>query len=276
MQHLEAGLWLQDIPKLNPYTDCSFSNTEFSTALRYRLMLPATRYRPHLRCNCANHPVLDPVCMHLATGCGLEGHRINTHNAVCKAISDMLRFMQIPHQREKRHCFRLADENCDKRPDFFIESSLRTKYSTVVADVSIVSALPGVASGEISVPSLSWAADKDSQLEQRSQEKTDKYADLAHRSKHGLQPLIFMSTGGIDEATRKWFLQVTRDQAPHLGIPSRILFVCSSADFCGVAQRDSKSNQLSFGRFTFFFQVSSSFLPLKWRSAVSSICSFVA
>jgi len=33
-----------------------------------------------------------------------------------------------------------------------------------------------------------------------------------------------MSTGGVDEATRVWFQQVTRDQAPHLGIPLRVLY----------------------------------------------------
>jgi hypothetical protein len=233
LQNIEAGLWLRDVPKKGH----GFTNMEFRTALRHRLYLPVFGFVLGSRCTCKRRPGLDREGLHLVSGCNSENKMADTHNAVTWALETKLKWMGYVTKREERGTFLTGNENDHGRSDISIFNPPfgSQDHQKHLLDIRISSVLEGSKSGNIIVPK---AADVNKKLflaQKAYNQKITTYGDRAHNSRCGFTPIIFMSTGGVHEESRKKILKFVKHASGNVvGIPKRTLYM-STMRACSVA-----------------------------------------
>jgi hypothetical protein len=109
LQHNECSAWLETVPK-NSFL--AMNSDQFSTAMALRLYHSQKDFQSGIKCNCTigkSHPIIDPQCMHLCTGCKMDGTRIKTHNNVRDTFNAMLNHCGIKTIVEEKNCFKSVD-----------------------------------------------------------------------------------------------------------------------------------------------------------------------
>jgi hypothetical protein len=233
LQNLEAGLWLRDVPKKGH----GFSNAEFRTALRHRLYLPVFGYLLGSKCTCKHKPGLDREGLHLVSGCNSEGKMTDTHNAVTWALETKLKWMGYVTKREERGTFLTGDENDHGRSDISIFNPPfgSQDHKKHLLDIRVSAVLEGSKSGWIKTPKDADVNKKLFLAQAAYNAKINTYEQRAHQSGCGFSPIIFMSTGGVHEESKKKILQfVTHASGNVVSIPKRTLYL-STMRACSVA-----------------------------------------
>jgi hypothetical protein len=199
-------------------------SSDFRTALRYRYRLRIPAIREGARCTCVitrtqpngrkekSHPTLDPWGYHVCTGCGKDGKRIQTHDAVVAEINNLIRFAGGNTIREERDCFGAYLAGSNQRPDISIlnPEGLNLPGTKVLLDVMVTCPLDGAASGIISTPTKSEAMGTLSRnLKDGFRAKMKKYEDLKKEisrrnpgdaidtDEFKVYPIVFESTGQL-------------------------------------------------------------------------------
>ena len=225
LKNAEAGAWLDAVPKIDKLR---MKSSEFRTALRYRYRLPIPAIRAGTRCDCkvtskqpngrvmTCHPILDTFGYHVSTGCGKDGHRINTHNMLVMELNNLIRFAGGNTIREETHCFgaHLPDDN--HRPDISILNpvALNLPARKALLDVAVTCPLEGAQSGRLVNPSLTEAQRATSKnLTANYKSKLYKYKTITDHcqeadgsfdpAEFSIYPIVFESTGAIHPESLK-------------------------------------------------------------------------
>lgn len=177
LQNKHSGLWLDTIPKMEKYT---LRSPEFRTALRHRLRIPLDSYIPGLKCNCSNHPTLDPAGLHISMGCAKGGGAIQIHDALVNELVSILKYAGFWIVREERNLFSTLFKNDQHRPDITIKNPaslhLEKGFSTVLLDLSVTCPLEGTRSAQIISPmNVQDATIKGKAAEKRFKDKCGHY-----------------------------------------------------------------------------------------------------
>jgi hypothetical protein len=233
LQNIESGLWLRDVPKKGH----GFTNAEFRTALRHRLYLPVFGFVLGSRCTCKKRPGLDREGLHLVSGCNSGNKMADTHNAVAWALETKLKWMGYVTQREERGTFLTGNENDHGRSDISIFNPPfgSQNHQKHLLDIRVSSVLEGVKSGNIKVPRDADVNKKLSQAHTAYNQKMNIYNQRAHQSGCGFTPIVFMSTGGVHDESRKKILELVKHASGNVvSIPKRTLYM-STMRACSVA-----------------------------------------
>ena len=223
LQCQEAGLWLIDKPK---FASMRFSNAEFRTALRYRLMLPVYNLRAVGYCTCRQNgrrAKIDRYGLHLGTGCGLERLRKDTHDDCVLCIDNMLRWMGHSTAREEKGLFREAGNN-DMRPDISINNPVDTTMRKLLLDFSVAAPVKGGGYGEPVAESRAVALKRFHLGFVRCAEKTRLYGGLASQIGCGFLPVVYMSTGAPSPATKEFFFKTAKNAAGYLKLSTKTIY----------------------------------------------------
>ena len=237
LQNIEAGLWLRDVPKKGH----GFTNAEFRTALRHRLYLPVFGYVLGSKCTCKKRPGLDREGLHLVSGCNSENKMADTHNAVTWALETKLKWMGYVTKREERGTFLTGNENDHGRSDISIFNPPFGTHEKHLLDIRVSAVLEGAKSGSIKVPKNADVNKKLHLAQPAYNQKINLYEERAHQSGCGFTPIIFMSTGGVHEESKKKILEFAKHASGNVvSIPKRTLYMytmraCSVALQKGVA-----------------------------------------
>ena len=233
----EAGLWLRDVPKKGN----GLRSDEMRTALRYRLYLPACGLVQPSYCSCKRRPVIDPMGLHLVSGCNTSGYCTEIHNGLANELNNKFRWMGYLAEREERNVFKVKDPSCNMRPDISIHN-MPFDQEHHLFDVKVAASLEGVQSGKIKVPK-----DKDASthilLAQKSfDEKNRDYRSRSTNSECGFTPIIYMSTGSVHPESRKIIHKLAKKASGTvIHLPARTIYLytmraCSVALQKGVAR----------------------------------------
>ena len=134
------------------------------------------------KCNCKRKIALDPKGHHLATGCGCEGTRHNTHDSTVTVMKDLLSFAWIGDRR---------------RPDLSMLNLLSTNKK-VLFDISITTYDSPIQSiNNHQGISRNQALNRGRLAQVRYNDKCRKYKAICERSNFEFLAIIFESTGGF-------------------------------------------------------------------------------
>jgi predicted DNA-binding transcriptional regulator len=234
LQTLEAGLWLRDIPKKGR----GFSSPEFRAALRYRLYLPVSGYVKSSKCTCKKQPYLDECGLHLVSGCNSMNRMAETHNAIVRELANKLKWMGYVVKTEERGSFLEGEPSDFGRADVTVfgpPSDVDGPFPKLLLDVRVTNNLEGAKTGEIKVPRDADVEVKLHLSKHAYDEKIRTYKQRAHNSGCGFSPIIFMSTGGVHEESRKAILKLVKNAArTAINLSKRTLYM-SLMRACSVA-----------------------------------------
>ena len=225
----EAGKWLTTVPKLAKY---KFSNLKYSTQMRFRLHLEIPDICYGVRCLCSRRTVVDATGHHLVTGCGYDGHRHRIHDTVVHELTACLRYCGLWVIREELGCFKLALPHCNKRPDISINNPLPGGDflqdgcgAKLVLDVQVTCPMVG-AQGGVLQQDLSGVQirEKGRAAKKAFNGKNVKYKQIANNSGISFQPIIFESTGAMEETTVKFLRQCAKHCAEVKKIDESIIY----------------------------------------------------
>jgi hypothetical protein len=226
LQCQEAGLWLLDKPK---FASTRFSNAEYRTALRYRLLLPVYNLRSGALCTCrkgAARPKIDRFGLHLGTGCPLDRHRIDTHDSCVLCIDGMLKWMGHSTVREERGLFREIEGHHDNnmKPDISINNPISTSMRKMLLDFSVTAPIIGGESGVARPESRTKALDRFHLGNKRIEEKKRTYSDLASKIGCGFEPIVYMSTGAPSDSVKQFFDATAKQAKGYLKLDAKIIY----------------------------------------------------
>jgi hypothetical protein len=222
LQTLEAGLWLRDVPRRGK----GLSNEEMRTALRFRLYLPVCGYVVGSKCTCARKPLLDPMGLHLVSGCNSENKRSEIHNAIVNELSNKLKWMGYVCLTEQRNSFKEKDPDDNGRSDVTIFNPPFGAFRNHMLDVRVACNLEGAQSGKIKAPRAADVEKKLHLAQPAFAEKNRTYLERANSNGYGFTPIIFMSTGGVHEESKKMILQFAKHASGSVvNLPKRTLYM---------------------------------------------------
>lgn len=235
LQNQEAGAWLDAIPKIDKL---QMRSSEFRTALRYRYRIAISAIRAGSRCDCKVRmkqpngsfvtccPPLDPYGYHVSTGCGKDGLRIKTHDALVSELNDIIRYAGGNTVKEQRHCFgdHLPDDN--HRPDIAIinPGAFDIPGNKALLDVTVTCPLEGAQNGKISKPTKTDALKKVStSLTTVYRNKINKYNKVLRNcaevspdfnpNHFSIFPIAFESSGAIHAESQKFIDSIVEKAA---------------------------------------------------------------
>ena len=197
-QSEEAGKWLEVLPM---YQRLIMLPNVFRNALRYRLFMRIEGMVDGLRCNCINKTVIDARGHHLATGCGVEVHRKNTHDAMVHELDEILRYCGKWTRREERGVFQLINPNDNKRPDISIINPSGTTTSKLLLDVAVTCPISGAQGGIHSTITHQQAIQPGRMAASMYNVKQRKYQQVVQQCRFSFKPIIFESTGYVHPET---------------------------------------------------------------------------
>jgi hypothetical protein len=87
------------------------------------MRLPAAHYIPGPKCTCSAKPILDPLGLHVTSGCGKDGYRHQIHHIISLELVSLLRYSSFHTVREERNLFRTGSVDANERPDITIKNS---------------------------------------------------------------------------------------------------------------------------------------------------------
>jgi hypothetical protein len=203
LKNTVGGRWLEVAPKSAEFT---FSPEEFRAALRYRLYLSNPLYIQGSKCNCKKKTSLDHRGHHLATGCGCDGTRHNTHDSTVTVMKDLLSFAGIKSIKEEKRCFQDVEIGYRKRPDLSV-LNLPGTNKKVLLDISITSPIQNI-NNQLHGISRNQALNRGRLSQVRYNDKCRKYKAICERSNLEFVPIIFESTGALHKEALKFFHKI--------------------------------------------------------------------
>ena len=181
-----SGDWLEIQPKHERF---EFSNSEFVASLCLRLHLPQESQLPGLKCSCPGHPTLDPVGIHLSTGCnGFGNFKHRHHEVIVIVLMSMLRYCGFYVKKEEFGCFKTALPHDNRRPDLSLVSK------KMILDVRVAQIYSPTAKHQLT---LSQASKVERAAQAAHKEKVRKYGDIASANGLQFEPMVFESSGRI-------------------------------------------------------------------------------
>jgi hypothetical protein len=208
-----AGRWLRARPKCDAFR---FSNKHFSAMVCYRLYHRQPSFIEGSRCNCKRNPLLDERGHHISTGCGREGYRIMTHDAVKSCIKDMFNCSGVKTREEVAQCFREANPDDNKRPDLLFYN-VEGYSKKVVGDVAVTCPVPVSANTNLT---LNQARKVGRAAELSRHNKENKYDGTCNNNGFEFKSLIFESTGRIDKPCDEFLRKVLKQKGRQENDPS--------------------------------------------------------
>lgn len=193
-----AGDWLEIQPKHERF---EFTNAEFVASLCLRLQLQQECQLSGLKCSCPGHPTLDPVGIHLSTGCnGFGNFKHRHHEVIVIVLMSMLRYCGYYVKKEEFGCFKKALPHDNRRPDLSLVSL------NMILDVRVAQVYSPTARHQLT---LTQAAKTERAAEVAYKEKMRKYGSIAQANRLRFMPMVFESTGRIEksalELLKQWF-----------------------------------------------------------------------
>lgn len=204
-----SGKWLEAIPTNNHLV---MDNKSFTAALRFRLFMPYRGYRSNLLCNCNKEPkiVLDPHGDHLATGCNKYNTRVQLHDAVCRTIRGLLKYVGYHTTAEQRNVLGNGDQAL--RPDITVHDYKGRK--DLCLDISITSTLRYHSNGAIINDCLQGSIGKYGVDAYNS--KLRKYQEAAANNNRDFLPFIIESSGMLHKEAEKFIRNVATTHEKNL------------------------------------------------------------
>jgi hypothetical protein len=216
---------LLDKPK---FASMRFSNADYRTALRYRLMLPVYNLNAGGFCSCkrTQRAKIDRIGLHIGTGCGQERLRVDTHDSCVLCIDNMLKWMGHATVREEKGLFREIDglDNNNMKPDISINNPIETTHRKMLLDFSVTAPVKGGESGVPKAESREMALKRFHLGQQRHDEKMRTYAELARQVTCGFTPIVYMSTGAPSKAAKDFFDATARNATGYLKLEKKIIY----------------------------------------------------
>jgi hypothetical protein len=183
-----AGDWLEIQPKHERF---EFTNAEFVASLCLRLQLRQECQLPGLKCSCPGHPTLDPVGVHLSTGCnGFGNFKHRHHEVIVIVLMSMLRYCGFYVKKEEFGCFKKALPHDNRRPDLSLVSS------NMILDVRVAQIYSPNAKHQLT---LSQASKPERAAVAAYKEKVRKYGSIARANNLTFAPMVFESSGRIEK-----------------------------------------------------------------------------
>jgi hypothetical protein len=183
-----AGDWLEIQPKHERF---EFTNAEFVASLCLRLQLQQECQLPGLKCSCPGHPTLDPVGVHLSTGCnGFGNFKHRHHEVIVIVLMSMLRYCGFYVKKEEVGCFKKALPHDNRRPDLSLVSS------RMILDVRVAQIYSPTAKHQLT---LSQALKPERAAVAAYKEKVRKYGSIAQANHLTFAPMVFESSGRIEK-----------------------------------------------------------------------------
>jgi hypothetical protein len=198
----EAGMFLQTLPK-SP--NLELSNSQFTTALRFRYQFKMCRFQVGTRCTCtmANVNITpDQIGHHILTACyGNGSKRIELHNSLVHAVNSCLKYSGMWTILEER-----AFQYSDNRPDISIRNPIQSTKNNLFLDIAVVSPYKDIQKGKITPPTLNRQPDMEAittklrAASKKARSKESKYLPLmATRPDSEFSPFIFETSGSIHQ-----------------------------------------------------------------------------
>jgi hypothetical protein len=193
-----AGQWLLNAPKSDSFR---FSDEEFRIALCRRFRLPQHDIITGSRCSCKHKPLLDCFGDHLVTGCGRDGCRKDTHNAVVLCVKDLASVAGIKARLEEQHCFREAFPDNGLKGDLSLWNVPDAVFPKTVCDATITHVAPGSMGTRDIGLSVADALRPGRAAKKSMDQKNRKYSAISAANNLEFQPLVFETTGRIESGT---------------------------------------------------------------------------
>jgi hypothetical protein len=212
LKHKECSAWLEAIPK-NSYL--SMNSDQFSTAMSLRLYHNQKDLLMGTKCTCTvakSHPMIDPQCIHLCTGCRMDGTRIRTHNNVRDSFNAMLNHCGIKTIVEEKNCFKAADPYNGEKLDISA-INLPGYAMKQLLDIRITSPCPTDGKSTLT---LNQALNPLRAANHSFQEKKRKYEKNAFANNLGCLPIVFEVTGAMHPNVLNLIEKVTRTRCKTL------------------------------------------------------------
>lgn len=223
-QNEESGKFLEAVPQ---YPRLVMKPNVFRCSLRYRLFMHQENIIEGTVCNCSYKTIIDPFGHHLATGCGLENLRRETHDQIVEELEMIIKYSGKSTKREEANLFLDIDpDNPDdnKRPDITVLNPGGTTYGKLLIDVSITCPLPGAQSGKQIPISQETALKVGKQAGIIYSNKVQKYKALCDKGNYLLLPFIFESTGLIHPEGKKYLQRLALGSSESSRINKDILY----------------------------------------------------
>jgi hypothetical protein len=128
----ESGNWIEAYTRTRLYT---VRSTYFQTGLRPRMRLPAAHYIPGPKCTCSAKPILDPLGLHVTSGCGKDGYRHQIHHIISLELVSLLRYSSFHTVREERNLFRTG--RVDAMREQISQSRMQSPYLMILKGMLI-------------------------------------------------------------------------------------------------------------------------------------------
>ena len=196
----EAGRWISAPPKTPKNR---FTPREFQTIIRFRLLMP--QLRGGISCTCKSigknsFNRVDETGHHFVSGCCKTGMRNELHNMMERELAYNFRYCGLSVITEELDCFKIADPNCNKRPDLSIDNaqeldSGEDRTRRLILDFSLTGPLPGNQSGILIDPPLLSADVEDRAANKAFDKKNSMYYDRADQNNLSFLPFIMETTG---------------------------------------------------------------------------------
>ena len=204
----ESGLHLNTAPKTDMH---AFNNREFTSVLCFRLYMK----QPHLLstpfpcpCTTNRHWRIDPKGFHSATGCGLGGNRIATHNEVNRAVQRICRYAGLYTRIEPTGVFQGNTFNLGEhsRGDLAI---CNLGPRSILSDVRVTSVVPAngahLSAIEMRNPEL-----VNINLSRNYKSKMDKYGAAAKEANYEFLPMVVDIGGKLHPEFKKFLVDVLK------------------------------------------------------------------
>jgi hypothetical protein len=213
---LNASLWLDIAPKSSMH---KMTSAQFEAALNLRLFLPQNCILPGSKCNCGK--IVDSEAIHFTTGCNYDGVRIDTHNRIRDLVGQILNYSGSFTKSEEKGVFQAEEPDCNNRPDLTV-FNLPGYVGKYLLDIQITSPVPsGSATTKLSATQSKKALRA---ANNAAKVKKKKYDVLCSSSGLGFLPIIFETTGRMNESTNSFFSVLIKKASEVKGIPFTVLW----------------------------------------------------
>jgi hypothetical protein len=223
---ITSSIWLDAIPITS---QLKFDNYEFRYALSYKFQIPFKDYVDGSVCYCSNKIPYDNVGHHFVAGCYKDGCRVDRHNKLVNTLHYILsRYCGICSTKEERDCLVTVDKpNSKERPDLSISEAITDlNFGKELIDVSVTSALSGVAKGNIKQVTREQAQDKKflfKAVEETAKEKNNKYIKKAHENQCAFAPFILDINGCLNNKGKQFIVKLSSRAEAIKKIPAKTL-----------------------------------------------------
>jgi len=188
-----AGLWLTTSNTRGKY---KIQNFAFQSVLCYRLFMNQPNTVEGVRCKCTKYmPMADRKGHHYTTSCKYGSGKFDTHNGLCREISNFLKSSGVQTKLEERGCFAGTDPITQLRPDISIPEG-QLDHKKIILDVTVTCPMHAATKGQ--------ALQTGHHAQNAYIAKMNKYNELAEQNNLKFLPIVFETTGYMHEDAVKF------------------------------------------------------------------------